>query len=167
MKLSLWVLLGACVFSSAAAQAQTVSRIEISNAGIYRHGQLKSEAAPGTPTGTFGVVQNPVLVERTTRIPAQVGANFGFNFEVIGEPTNAPITLRYVTRFPAGGMRNPKTGKVHDAAEADRPAIIGGTIRYRGFNFGEDWEAVPGTWVFEFWYEGKMIASQSFEVVKQ
>jgi len=163
---SIWIgVIGACALAFS-AQAQTVSRIEIFDAGIYSIQLGEKIDAPGAVTGKTQIVRNPVLVERTTRIPARIGMNFGFNFHVLGQPENGTVTLRQVVRFPPGGVRNPKTGKVHEVSEVDRPSIIGG-VRYRGYSFDEEWETVPGKWVFEFWYEGKMIASQTFEVVKQ
>jgi hypothetical protein len=36
-----------------------------------------------------------------------------------------------------------------------------------GYQFGHDWEIVPGTWTIELWDGDRKLASQSFQVVKR
>lgn len=146
------------------AQAQTVERIEITNAGVYRIERGAVEDAPTTALGRFNVIKGQTLVERTTRIPGLLDVNMGMNFQMIGQPKGEPVTIRYVTRFPPQGLRDPK-GKVHFTSEVERQHVIG-EVLFRSYSFDEPWEIVEGTWTLEFWYRGRMLAAQKFEVVK-
>lgn len=149
----------------ASAQAQSVSSVEISNPGLYRSEQVAVEQAPDSVRGIFTTVRNPQLVERTTRVPGLLGTSFGVNFEIRGEPNGEPATVRFVTRFPAGGLRDPKTGKVHLTSENERQYRIG-ELAFRFYSFDEEWEIAPGEWSLEFWYRGQMLGAQKFEVYK-
>lgn len=160
-----WAI-GLCVLGFAsAAQAQTVQRVEISNAGIYRVEVDGVEPAPNSALGVFKTVRNPTLVERTERVAGVKGTNFGFNFQIAGAPAGELITIRFVTRFPPPGLRDPRTGKVLLTSENDRPYRIG-ELAFRSYAFDEEWEIVPGTWSLEFWYGGKLVGAQKFQVVK-
>jgi hypothetical protein len=147
-----------------AAQAQTVERIEITNAGVYRIERGAVEDAPTTALGRFNVVRGQTLLERTTRIPGLLDVNMGMNFQMIGQPKGEAVTIRYVTRFPPQGLRD-SSGKVHFTSEVERRHIIG-EVLFRSYSFDEPWEIVEGTWTLEFWYRGRMLAAQKFEVVK-
>ncbi len=157
-------LLGVIVFAGC-ANAQHVEQIRISNAGIWWLETERIENAPTSIKGFFRIVKNMRLAERTDRIPAAVGTSLGINFQIIGEPNGAPVTIRYTTRFPSPGLRDPKTGKVLLTSENDRQHRIGETS-FRSYSFDEDWEIVPGVWSLEFWHEGKLIAAQKFDVEK-
>lgn len=154
---------GAMLLASVAF-AQTVERIELSNAGVYRIERGAVEDAPTTALGRFNVVRGQTLVERTTRIPGRLDVNMGLNFRMIGQPQGATATIRYVTRFPPQGLRDP-AGKLHFTSEIERQHVIG-EVLFRSYSFDEPWEIVEGTWTLEFWYRDRMLAVQKFEVVK-
>jgi hypothetical protein len=156
--------LATCLLASG-SHAQTVERIQFSNAGIYRFETERLENAPNSIKGYFRIVKNMQLVERTDRIPAAVGVSLGVNFDIVGQPNGTPVTIRFITRFPPPGLRDPKTGTVHQMSVNDRQFRIG-DFSFRSYSFDEEWEIVPGVWSLEFWHEGKMIAAQKFEVVK-
>jgi hypothetical protein len=161
MRLSGLLLCFALVLPAADARAET--RAEIFDAGIYELDFVRTVEAPNTASGTQSIVQNEKLLERTTCIPAARGIRFGFRYRVFGEPAGQ-VALRMVNHYPADGLRNPATNKVHYTGEVVQPAIAGGISLYTGYGFDEDWEVVPGIWVFEIWYKGKLLASQKFEV---
>lgn len=163
MRVRIWFIYA--ILFAGAAHAQTVERIEFSNAGIYRFDTVQLENAPNSIKGYFRVVKNMRLVERTTLIPASVGVSLGVDFEILGQPNGEPVTIRFVTRFPAPGLRDPKTGKVHLTSVNDRQYRVGDRS-FRSYSFDEPWEIVEGTWALEFWYRGRILASQKFEVVK-
>lgn len=147
-----------------AVQAQPVVRIELSNAGVYRIERGPVEDAPTTALGRFNVVKSQTLVERTTRIPGLLDVNMGVNFQITGPRWGETVTIHYITRFPPQGLRDP-AGKVHYTSEVDRQHIVGDVL-FRSYSFDEPWEIVEGTWTLEFWYGGRMLASQKFEVFK-
>ncbi len=162
--MKVWFLVVGVMLLGSAAVAQTVERIEITNPGVYRIERGAVEDAPTTALGRFNVVKGQTLVERTTRIPGLLDVNMGMNFEMIGQPKGEVVTIRYVTRFPPKGLRDP-AGKVHYTSEVERQHVIG-EVLFRSYSFDEPWEIVEGTWTLEFWYRGRMLASQKFEVVE-
>ena len=36
----------------------------------------------------------------------------------------------------------------------------------RGYHAAEDWQVVPGTWIFQVWDQDRMLAEKSFTMVK-
>ncbi len=162
----IWLGLIAAFAFVASAQAQTVDRIVITDPGIYAYDVEKVDKTPDSVSTGFKTIKNVRLVQKTERVPAILGTSFGFRFEIIGEPQGTPITLKLITRFPPAGLRNPQTGKVLYMSENDRRHTIGGKNDFRTYAFDEEWEAVPGIWTLEFWYQGKLVGAQKFEVVK-
>lgn len=164
-RMRFWFASIVAVLLAGGASAQTVERVDISNAGIYRVEKGTVEDAPTTALGRFNVVRDQTLVERTQRIPGRLEVNMGMNFEIVGQPIGELVTVRYVTHFPPPGLRDPKTGRVHLKSEVERQHRIG-QLAFRSYSFDEPWEIVTGTWTLEFWYGAKMLGSQKFEVVK-
>ena len=98
-------------------------------------------------------------------IQARIGLVFGVRFFVVGEPKEAEVKLRFVTRYPLPGLRNPMTriDKLRD--EQTGPAKIG-WADFRGYSFDYDWEIVPGVWTFEVWDGDRKLVEQQLTVVK-
>ncbi len=150
---------------SSAGQAQTVQRIEITEYGIYKSEIEKKVATPGTPSGSVNILKDIRHVKTTTTVPAQLGANFGFRYKVIGQPDGATVRLRKVTIIPRPGIHNPKTGNTTVRSEYFLDRKIGETS-FTNFTLEDAWEVVPGTWTFELWAGDRKLASQSFTLVK-
>lgn len=101
------------------------------------------------------------LLQSTTNVPARIGIRFGFRYEIIGTPTNAPITLTMVGTHPP--IKNPTTGKMETKETYQLKSWIGKT--YTSNSLDRDSDVVPGEWTFEVWYEGRKLCEQSFFVV--
>ena len=162
--LSLLVL----VFTSAAAIAQTaqVSRIDITEYGLYTSTVADRVGAPNTATGVVSRITNVKLAATTRAIPAQQGVEFGFRFVVVGAPAGKIVPLHMVTVFPPPGLRNPATQQVKAQSEYDTNAVIG-AISYKSYGFTNDWEVSLGLWTMQIWYEGRKLAQQQFNVVRR
>lgn len=64
---------------------------------------------------------------------------FGLRYVVRGTPTGAPADMRFVTRFPEGGLSDPVVGVRHYEGEyVLREAI--GTPAYREYRFDHSWD---------------------------
>jgi hypothetical protein len=149
----------------ATAQSLRIDRIEILETGIYRAKVERREEAPDTLSGALNILHRVEKVADTTTIPARVGTRFGLQFRLVGEPEGGMVEIRMVTRFPNGGLRNPKTQQLRHQSEYVVNGVIGES-RHRSFTFDDSWEAVPGSWVFEFWQGQHKLAEQVFNVVK-
>jgi hypothetical protein len=170
------------------ARAQAVQAVEITEFGIYTTDNPTSSAAPGTASGMIDEVSNIKLVQSTATIPARVGVEFGFRYKIVGQPGAAPppqagssilgiqltapppppipsVNLKYVTRIPKPGMRNPETGNVTLTNVFYQEHEIGEEL-YRLYRLTERWEVVPGTWTLEIWDGEQKLSSRDFLLKK-
>lgn len=162
--LALAVLFAGFAASSAYAQKAQVSRIDVTEYGLYTADITKKQQSP---TGVSHNIVNNIRHAVTTRtVPAQLGVHFGFRYRIVGKPTGAPVTLTKVTIFPPGGLHKPGVATPILQNKYDLARKIGQTS-FTDYSLEDSWEVVPGTWTFELWVGNRKLTSQSFEVVKQ
>lgn len=150
--------------SHSAGQPPLVDEVLIVEKGIYRAEIITKTEIP-TATGAINTVADVKLLESTTYIPARKGVRFGVRYMIVGAQKGVSIDLRLTTRFPVAGLRNPRTGGHYFNSEHSVARIIGNT-GYREYAFEHDWEVVPGTWTFEFWYRNRKLGEQRFCVYR-
>jgi hypothetical protein len=149
---------------SSTAGAQTIQRIDITEVGIYRLGQVtETRGALGTATGEVHILADINLVQATTTIPARLGVTLGIRYRIVGQ-TGEKVRLKVVWLIPQPGIRNPNTGNttVRDESDWDRTV---GSMFHNGYTFDNPWEIVTGTWTYEIWDGNRKLATQSFNVV--
>ena len=140
------VLLTGAMF---AAEAQALE-VEIVQSGIY---QLERGSANG-----------PTLLASTTTIPAQLGNEFGFEFNVRGTEAGSPVELTLVTEFPPQGLYELETQKTVLRDERNFRSLS--DLRgYQGYRLDSPSELVPGTWTFKIFYGDQLLATQTFVLV--
>jgi hypothetical protein len=154
------------VSTGAYAQTPQIDRIDVVEYGIYTGNTQGTQSAPGTATGTVSTIGDIQRAATTRTVPAQQGVRFGFRFVVVGAPAGTVVPLHMVTIFPPPGLTNPATQQRKAQSEYDTSAAIG-TTSYKGYNFTNDWEAAPGIWTMQIWYQGRKLAEQTFTVVRQ
>lgn len=159
------LLLGALFLSawSTFASAQGV-RVEIRDPGIYSAVERGRERVPSLATGDITYIENARLEERTTTVNARLGVRFGYTYDLMGRQAGDELSLRFVTRFPQPGLRNPSTGNTTVTEEITQ-AKTAGESHVDLYSFEHEWELVPGVWTFEIWYEGLKLAEQKFNIV--
>lgn len=152
--------------TAAGTQAREVqlNRVDIVEYGIYTARTLKKIANDAVATGDLRPIDQLKLVKVTTTVPAEVGIRFGVRFIVDGTPRGEPVTLTYITRFPPQGLRNPDTGKTFAQNEFKWNTHVN-QIDFRTYTLDNTWEAAPGEWSLEFWYQGRKLGEQKFTVV--
>lgn len=143
----------------------TVTGARIVDYGIYETIRVDEQESPATTEGAVHVLHprlDPVLREKTTRVPARVGVHFGFRFQLDGEPqlAEAPVTVRVL--HPE--FTNPQTGKKSTTEEWNAAVNIG-LPRFTGWAFDQSYELAPGTWRLQVLREGKVILQKEFVVV--
>lgn len=154
-------LLFICLFpvSLVGQESVHVTGAKVTEVGIYQAQVLTGETnAAGLKLQGLDEFE---LVNSTTNIPARVGIRFGFRYEILGTPTNAPITLTMVGKHPP--IKNAKTGKLETKDTYSLRSWVGKT--YTSNSLDEESDVVPGQWTFEVWHEGKKLCEQSFLVV--
>jgi hypothetical protein len=145
-----------------ASFAQTrVSAVEIVAFGIYT-ADLQS-----AKRDSQGVLQNVSAnyrrVEATTKIPAQIGVRFGFEYKIIGTPVGKAVSLHKVVAFPQTGLRSPAVAQPIRHSDTTVESKIDETS-YTGYRFDDPWELVPGPWRIELWDGDRKVAEQAFSV---
>jgi hypothetical protein len=131
--------------------------VEIEGAEVIRSGIYKIEFTKE------GVVRNMELVERTTQIPAHMGTAFGFEYVIKGFPEDANIEVTHKFLHPQ--MTNPQTKQSFTSQVTITTEKIG-EITFIGYIFLYEWEAVPGEWTLQVFYQGKKLAEQSFLIIR-
>lgn len=147
----------------APAQQGKLDRIEIIQSGLYTASIVRRDSSLGTPTGKASIVESPSFYSDTTRVPAQAGIRFGFQYRLIGSPSGREVPLRAVWQIPAPGITNPVNGNVYRESTREFTATIGET-QIHGYGFDQPWEIVEGEWVLEIWHEKRLLASRTFQV---
>jgi len=151
--------------TAAAAQADRIDGADITKFGPYEYKVTNTESVRGTAAGTLKSVDYK-FVSQTTSIPARRGVGFGIEYRLLGAPKAATVPLRSVTIFPAGGLRNPKTGETFERNEYIEEKAIGALL-LKGYTLDEDWEVVPGTWTFQVWFGDQLLAEKSFTLTER
>lgn len=98
----------------------------------------------------------------TTRIPMVLGTQFGLEYQVNTKPKNRPISLTTIIRFPEPGLQAPRGKTYTESKETYRRKV--GEPHLHGYGFDEEWELVPGKWVFEVWHNKAKLISKTFTV---
>lgn len=155
------------VFAAGGASAQVgkLDRLEVIQSGLYNANIARRDSAPGTPTGKASLVDGPSFYSDASRVPAQLGVRFGFQYRLIGSPQGREARLRGVWHIPAPGITNPVSGNTYRQSARDFGALIGDT-HVHGYGFDQDWEIVEGEWILEIWHNERLLASRSFMVGK-
>lgn len=145
-------------------RAQTeiqVTGAKITEIGIYQAQVITDE------TNKAGVKLQGIdefkLLKSTTKVPARIGIRFGFRYEILGTPANAPIILTMVGTHPP--IKNAKTGKLETKETYQLRSWIGKT--YTSNSLDTESDLVAGEWGFEVWHEGKKLCEQTFTVVPE
>ena len=67
-----------------------------------------------------------------------------------------------VIKFPEGGLKRPG-GRLYTESR-DTHDVIMGKKALHGYGFDEEWEMVPGTWIFELWYREARLIKKTFTI---
>lgn len=154
--------LGLSIVTAQAACAQKLE-IEILDAGIFEVQILKRKGTDDGQGHVVNALRRTRLVARTEIVPVRRCVTFGLRYEVRGRPADAQVSLRMVTRVPAPGLRNPRSGHIAREMETILPRKIGG--RYtQVYTLEHAWELVPGVWRLEIWHGARRLAAQSFSL---
>jgi hypothetical protein len=161
--LAAWMIFGAL----SAAQAQVrVDHADLVRRGIYKIEKLDTHKDRSISTGQRTTATKITFSRGTDRIRAADGVVFGLDVYIHGTPSGRKAPMRIVWRYPEPGLRNPNTGKVKFRDEyTDERTLDAESTFY--WSLGDPWTQVPGVWVFELWYGNRMLASQSFTLVKE
>lgn len=110
------------------------------------------------------VLEEPQISKTTTKIPMKKGAKFGYQWQMSGLPSDQPVEILYRYKHPPMVDANGNRTQGYDRAITLQPEN-GKIDSFDGYELSEDYELVPGNWTLSILYEGKEIASKTFQVV--
>lgn len=106
----------------------------------------------------------PVLIEKTTRIPAVKDVYFAYDYEITGLPEGV-VHMQLQVKHPL--MKKPDGTVATGYTQNSQFLVAKGQVHgFSGYILEHEWEHVPGTWTFSYHYEGKKLLEQKFEVFK-
>ncbi len=88
---------------------------------------------------------------------------FGIEYQINTKPRGRPIQITTIIRFPEPGLINPRGHSYLVSKETNMVEI--GHPHLHGYGFDEEWELVPGEWIFEVWHKKAKLISKTFNVV--
>ena len=103
------------------------------------------------------------LIEQTDLIPIIRGIYFAFKYEIKNLP-EGDVALDWKVIHPPIKKTD---GTVSTGYSYKRTVVSTGgyTDGISGYSLDEDYEMVPGIWVFSYSYNGKLLAEQKFELI--
>ena len=136
--------------------------VVVESYGLY--GAVGSKRVPeqGSPTGYTNEVERFYLVEATKEVSMKIGETFGLKYRVdegcgIGSVIDQRITV------PNAGMVRPQDNSRVSAIIGSRIARCGEQYDFM-FSFDEEWELVPGKWIFSIGSPSKTLVSIEFNI---
>ena len=72
------------------------------------------------------------------------------------------MDIQRIIRYPSPGLK--RNGQVV-FADSFRSSVALNELSYYGFQFDYDYELLPGSWEFQYFYEDALLFSRNFNVV--
>lgn len=167
MKKTFFLLLFASLGISLMARAadpgpKIVPKGQVLEFGLFELvGAQKSAANPNSPDGSERTATGARFIAQTNRVPATLGTQFGFRYKITGVTEEGTANLKTVVIHPP--VKNAKgEGERRSTTEQAVPAKDGVISEVTGYSLERPEELVPGAWIFELWYHGQRVVTQSF-----
>lgn len=134
--------------------------------GTYKvSGNVEYRAAGRTAAGKIGDHESEELVLSTTVLRAELGAAFGFVYEIRGPYDGEAKGFEIRAIHPA--LRRPD-GRLNSTSTAEVPLFFEGgrvknTLVYR---LSEPYEVAPGTWTLQVLFRGRPLLSKTFTLTE-
>jgi hypothetical protein len=142
--------------------AATVTGSEIVEYGIFDKVSIGRRKEPGVLSGEVEEVPKVKLKERTTIVPAVLGTSFGMTLKLQGNPAGEKVNCW--VRWIHPKLTNPESNQSSEREDSPSRYPIGEVIS-TGYTLGHTWELVPGTWTVQIFWDWKLVAEKTFEVI--
>ena len=87
---------------------------------------------------------------------------FGVEYMVNTNKKGRPLDIVAVITFPEPGLVQPNGRTYKESRQKEKIKI--GEPAFYGYGFDEEWEKVPGEWVFEIFHKKARLVKQRFHV---
>lgn len=151
-------------YLSPRAIASEEIKAEIINYGLLKPITKESKVDSAKTTAGYRRVAMWKVTEKTDRIEAKLGTQFGIEFSVRGLPSRRVIILRKTVSHPMITKPDGEVSKGY-SLKIPVPTTSEGTIRgVEGYGFDHEYELVPGEWTIRFWYKNRNLVEKTFFV---
>src|ERR1700737_2909799 len=137
------------------AQTSASESVQVLGFGTFK---TKSSYDTGAVSGRRRVAE-ALLVEFTTKVPAQIGTSFGFRVGYRGHSAGAPVHCTAKCFHPK--LTDPTSGRTSEVEQWDASSISG-REQYIGYTLDHAWELVPGEWKMQLWVGPKLMFEKTF-----
>ena len=134
---------------------------------VTRYGLFRARAKGFTridsKTSTGKSIRKPTLEfsEGTQRIPLRIGVYFGYQYWLKLPPGQSRPELRRILIHPQ--MTLPDGSKVSRSERTFRKKATHGIVTaIDAYALSENYELIEGDWLFQLWYQDKMLMAQQF-----
>ncbi len=131
--------------------------------GIYNRSGVTYTKPANNPLGHINVTKGVDISTTTERIPAKIGTNFGFRFELYGKRGGKYI--KYVRVIKTPRLTNPENGKTTEVFE-DAITAPAGRVLFAGYMFEFEWELVPGKYTIQLFHDNKLLVEKTFHIYR-
>lgn len=130
---------------------------EILKSGIVASTLVRSEPNSETTSGDLRFVDDVRIVEETLRVPVRKDIKFGIQYRF----SNLPMGEKVVQVISHPKMVKPDGSASTGSRREKEPGP------YFSYILNHDYELVPGEWRFEYWYGGKKLCEQTFQLYRE
>jgi hypothetical protein len=153
------------VEAPAGGQTQEL-KAQVFQFGIYT-AEKKGRIGESAETNTGKVVRKPVLEHEsmTDRIPLEMDTYFGIQYRLWNLPTEVMtkrvMELRSVLIHPEMTLPDGSTSTGWDRS---KKGIVKSrqVLGFEGYAFNEDYELVEGDWIFQVWFQDRLLVERTF-----
>lgn len=145
----------------AEAPKVAVTGAKVLEFGVYTSTVTKREKTATVVDGIKDRATDFKLVRKSTLVDAGLGTGIGMKYVLRGTPKGAMVNIDVVVRHPA--MVNPETKEPMTQSTATFERVIG-QGEYAVWSFDTPGDLVPGEYVIELVFEGKVLAHKTFRV---
>lgn len=131
--------------------------------GVYGKNEVTYTKQANNPMGHINVTKGVDILTPTTRVPARIGTNFGFRFELNGQTGGRYI--KYVRIIKTPRLTNPNNGKTTEVFE-DIISAPAGRVLFAGYMFEYEWELVPGEYTIQVLHDNKVLVEKTFHIYR-
>ena len=157
------VLVLCCAPARAAEKTQEVL---VTGARVVEFGVFASTVERRAHTASVGDgirdrAKDFALVRHGSVVEAALGTGFGIRYQLTGAPRGAMVLVDVVVRHPQ--MVNPETQQPMTHSTAQYPRVIG-AVEHTLWSFDTPAGLLPGEYVIEILYQGRLLVRQIFRV---
>ena len=138
-----------------------VTGIKVLEFGVYASTVQSREKSSAVADGVKDRARDFKLVRKSTLVDAGLGTGIGMAYVVRGAPKGARVELEVAVRHPE--MVHPDTRETMTRSAAAFERTIGET-GHAVWSFDTPAGLVPGEYVIELIYEGRVLAKKEFRV---